>query len=331
MAIKCSNGSKHTHQTVAESRACWGASLQIEDDRMEVFAANVAEDVTPEAILVPASTLAEINDEQKTWPWSYRKGKDKHPFDMGRRYAETCAELGVPVREWDQPLEDRETVAAHAPAEVWAEFQEPDAQPDYDTRWEEGRTKPKAARSGGATEPMRKFLAVLLDERDWSRSIDPQSQNGETISDLGNGEWISFASAKLLIETLKRLPKHGAKTEADEPKPANEQPWRKLSREVPAGNYKVTAEDGKNHFYRVSVGKNGFYKLQERASEELHFVSLNRYAGILKTILEAGVEAAHLAYAQDQSRCWHCNTKLTDNTGNPHYGRGLGPYCGEEH
>lgn len=109
--------------------------------------------------------------------------------------------------------------------------------------------------------------------------------------------------------------------------------------DVTDGNYAITDANGKNHFYRVSrrEGKGQyagrtFINLQERASEELFRVQDGWAvkARILDAIRTAGVEASHLAYATLLSRCWHCHTALTDNT-QPHFARGLGPYCGENH
>lgn len=177
-----------------------------------------------------------------------------------------------------------------------------------------------------ATPNQLDFMRILVDQREWSlKNVDGEVY--ETAMNLLADKWISFAEAGAFITAFKDLPKKG-KPVAEFPAPTKEQPWKTLSREVPAGNYKITDEAGKNHFYRVSVGQNDFYKVQERASEELHFVPLARYAGILRSILAAGVEVARLAYAMDQTRCWHCNTKLTDNT-QPHYARGLGPICGD--
>lgn len=109
--------------------------------------------------------------------------------------------------------------------------------------------------------------------------------------------------------------------------------------DITDGNYAITDAEGKNRFYRISrkegKGKYAgrtFVNIQERASEELFPVRgpWTVRARILDAIRTAGVEAAHMAYATLLGRCWHCHMALTDNT-QPHFGRGLGPYCGENH
>jgi hypothetical protein len=35
MAIKCTNGSKHSHETVDEVRACYGQTRQAQEARMD--------------------------------------------------------------------------------------------------------------------------------------------------------------------------------------------------------------------------------------------------------------------------------------------------------
>lgn len=225
-----------------------------------------------------------------------RKPVSNRPFKpLGVAYAEALAE-GSP--------------ASHADLENGPEtfFTQPEPTERY--------------RSERSASPAQvSFIQVLLAERDWETGLD----NDPIARKVAEGKGITADDARSLIPALKALPKKAA------PAPASpkEQPWKRLSREVPAGNYCVDVE-GKNHFYRVSTGKNGWYKLQERASEELHFIPLARYAGILQTILDAGIEASRLRYSRELSRCWHCHLTLTDNTGNPHFSRGLGPVCGEE-
>lgn len=181
-----------------------------------------------------------------------------------------------------------------------------------------------------ASDAQKSFIARLLEERDWGNSIAPESALGEAISDLGHGEEIEKYIASQLITALKDLPKAQDLSAPAPSAPRHSQPWKALAEEVPAGNYCVTDSEGKRHFYRVSVSDKGFYKLQERASEMLHFIPLGRYAGILQTILDEGVEKARLAYSTHMKRCWKCGFKLTDNTGNPYYYQGLGPDCGAQ-
>lgn len=247
------------------------------------------EDLTPVEPIRPAF-VAPIYPARK--PVSNRPRKP-----LGVAYAEALAE-GSP--------------ASHADLENGPEtfFNQPEPTERY-----------RSAAERTASPGRINFIKILLAERDWETGLD----NDPIARRVLEGKEITADEACWLIPALKALPKKAA------PAPASpkEQPWKRLSREVPAGNYCVDV-DGKNHFYRVSVGKNGYYKLQERASEELHFVSLARYAGILQTILDAGIEASRLRYSRELSRCWHCHLTLTDNVGNPHFSRGLGPKCGEE-
>ena len=321
-SIKCTNGSQHTHASVAESRACWGASLQAQDDRAEVFAANVRDEELA-ATLVPAESLAEINRDQETWPWTHRKGNDPHPMDLGRRYVETLHETGLKP---DESVDAQTVVFSNGQAlgtsdttsqEVWEEF----------TATERYRPAARpAVRSNerGATDPMKNFVRILLAERDRTQLTDEALRAESIRADVTDCQELSFSGARRLIEGLKLLPKKAA----EQPKGQKEQPWKTLSRKVPAGYYATTDAEGKNHFYRVSVGRNDFYKIQEQASSDLFFIPLNRYAGILEAILDVGVVPARKAYADLQGRCGRCNRVLTDNTNNPYFGVGMGPDCG---
>jgi hypothetical protein len=250
--------------------------------------------------------IESVNYAEEAWPWTEQRVERqeyspsaKRPFTLGYAYAEALADRSPAARA---DLENGPEFIAPAPIAV----ENPERHHSFEV---------------AATVKQLDFLKILLAERDWETGLD----NDPIALKVADGGMCARTEAGDLITALKALPKRRI-----EPAAHPEQPWRKLSREVPAGNYKITDAEGKNHFYRISVGKNGYYKLQERASEELHFVSLNRYAGILQAILNTGVESARLAYSTDQTRCWHCNLKLTDNT-QPHYARGLGPKCGEEH
>lgn len=308
------------HETVAQARHC--------------EAANTAE------VAAGARAIRESQTPEETWPWAQPTAKAERP---------------APVRLQDRPrtkgdLNKKNNVTplgyAYAKALKAGTAPAPVAEPEFiaprvdpvPSEWRSGSVQTpscsgrnsEAPRRGGATEPMRKFCRDLLAERDWEHAIDPQSANGETVSDLGNDEWISFQAARTLIELLKGLPKAQDMTTPVSTSGKHSQPWKVLAEEVPAGNYCVTDSEGKRHFYRVSVSDRGFYKVQERASEELHFIPLARYAAILKSIIEEGVEKARLAYSTHMKRCWKCGLKLTDNTGNPYYSQGLGPDCGAQ-
>jgi hypothetical protein len=178
--------------------------------------------------------------------------------------------------------------------------------------------EPTPARESYATPAQEGFIGKLLAEREW----EPFGEEGNLAESVAQGKSITKREASILIGWLKEQPKAAAKVAH------KTQPWRELAEKVPAGYYGVVDAERKNHFYRVSVGRNGFYKVQEQASEELHFVSLNRYEGILQHILDFGLDNAGKFYATEKSACRRCNRELTDNTGNPYFEMGYGPECG---
>lgn len=302
-----------THETVNEARQCERTNGAIRNHLQ-----------TPDNRIQPVA-------EDEVWPWAGDANKGGRPaakpFEQRNR---TKGDLNKPGGFMPLGVAYAYALKGSAPAPVAEpEFIAPPAPACTGRNSEPTR---RAYSGYPATEAQVRFVKILLEERDWEHAIRPDSGNGEAIALLGEGEEISKQEASSLISTLKDLPK-SQDLSAPEPKTSQKhsQPWKALAEKVPAGNYCVTDSDGKRHFYRVSVSDRGFYKVQERASEELHFVPLVRYAGILQSILDEGVEKARLAYSTHKKRCWHCGTRLTDNTGNPHYSRGLGPKCGDEH
>ncbi len=301
MSIKCGNhnGIDIRHETVADVKACYASPGGVAD-----FAPTTEGVRFP--ILPAGESLAEINADQETWPWSHRKNKDQHPFDMGRRYAEAAAEIGAKVTPWDEPLQPRDASRANN-EEVWAEFQEvPLAQQGIAT-------------VDRATEAQMSFIGKLLAERMW----EPFGMNGDLAESVTQGKDITKREASALIGYLKDQPK----TERPTATPKR-QPWRDLADKVPAGYYGFQDAEGKNRFYRVSVGRNGYYKLQEQASSDLFEVKLGAYAGILQGILDFSLAKAQAFYGSERGRCARCNRELTDNIGNPYFSMGLGPECG---
>lgn len=317
-----------THETVNDARQCERTNGAIRSH-----------------LQTPANqTLAPVSEKSdEVWPWAEPTAKTARPAP--KRFEDRNRTKGdLDKRNGMMPLGMAYAYALKGeqpPAVTEPEFIAPPVTVEpVPSEWQRGPVETPACSGrnsettrrplGQATEAQERFVRILLEERDWDDRIHPQSANGEAISDLGNGETISFSAARTLIELLKTFPKAQDLTTPVVPSAKPSQPWKLLAEEVPAGNYCVEAEDGKRHFYRVSVSDKGFYKLQERASEELHFIPLGRYAGILKTIVEEGVEKARLAYSTHMKRCWKCGIKLTDNTGNPYYSQGLGPDCGAQ-
>lgn len=106
--------------------------------------------------------------------------------------------------------------------------------------------------------------------------------------------------------------------------------------DITDGNYAIVRE-GKTHFYRITRSKGRgqyegrtFINIQERASDALFPVrgSWPVRRAVLDGIRTAGVDAAHLLYADRLGMCWHCNRTLTDDVHNPYRRYGLGPICG---
>jgi hypothetical protein len=263
-------------------------------------AANTSE------VAAGAQAIRDSQTPDETWPWAGKTETAARP-----------AKLAYPAKK---PISDKkfkplgvayaEALAVQNGSPFEPSFVAPPAAPE-----------PQLPDFGyEATEKQIDFIQKLLAERDWETGLD----NDPIAQRVANGLPILRSDASSLITALKALPKR----ESAEPKAHGEQPWRRLSRDVPAGYYAVRDENGKNHFYRVSVGRNDFYKVQEQASDELHFVSLNRYAGILQSILDFGLDNAGKFYATERNACRKCNRTLTDNTGNPYFAMGYGPDCG---
>jgi hypothetical protein len=196
------------------------------------------------------------------------------------------------------------------------------------------------------------YVMVLLRKLDTHNpsvgAVAREWWNKTAIVDEGTGRVVgSTLNRDQVSDVINRLKGHleapGAPVTPSEPVTPTPVPPATRSYDkyddVTDGNYAITDANGKNHFYRVSrrEGKGQyagrtFINLQERASEDLFRVQGGWAvkARILDAIRTAGVEAAHLAYATLLKRCWHCHMALTDNT-QPHFSRGLGPYCGENH
>lgn len=197
------------------------------------------------------------------------------------------------------------------PEKSWTEIQR--------TKLEDSRT---LAPRNLATPKQMDFVKILVDERAWAGS---DMSFTDSIMNVIDGKVITKTEASALITHLKGLPKV-LDLNADL-KGVKPQTWRLLAEDVPSGNYAIEVPGDKTHFFRVSRSSTGFFKLQERASESLFNIPLKRYAGILQQILDAGVEAAGLLYAQKLGRCYRCGLLLTDEN-NPYKARGLGPDCG---
>lgn len=320
MSIKCGNpkheGIDIRHETVADVRACFASPNGVAD-----FAP------TTEGVRFPQAPVLADRVEDEIWPWA----EPTKPAKPEPIYHNPFTQVGAAYVEVLKRRNGEPSPAAVADLENGPEYGPIDrasilAKPPIDSLLNSGASSCSGRSQVMATPAQISFVKILLAEREVTGLNITEFQE-RTSHEVLAGYDVPMTDARDLITALKALPKRKVETA---PQDRPEQPWRKLSREVPAGNYCLEI-DGKNHFYRVSVGANGYYKLQERASDELFFIPLSRYATILQAILEVGVEASRLRYARELSRCWHCHRTLTDNTGNPHFSRGLGPYCGDEH
>jgi hypothetical protein len=100
--------------------------------------------------------------------------------------------------------------------------------------------------------------------------------------------------------------------------------------EVPKGRYAVTGVNGSTDFYRVTLDKNGQYKVFLYVSDAQRPVTNWHVAiKVLRQIAKDGVEAAATRWGLEMVRCHRCGAQLTDE-GNPFRHLGLGPECGKK-
>jgi hypothetical protein len=94
------------------------------------------------------------------------------------------------------------------------------------------------------------------------------------------------------------------------------------------GNYAVRA-DGVVKFYRISTGRNGFKRVQIRASEELHPVHWKAGIAIMHQIVEAGLAESRMLFVTELERCCKCGRSLTEEESriNARVNGGYGPDC----
>lgn len=114
------------------------------------------------------------------------------------------------------------------------------------------------------------------------------------------------------------------------------QPKVEVPAEVPArarldfasitdGNYALHGEGAEIKFYRVSTSRNGFKKVQVRASDALFPIDNTRVSvAILHKIVEFGLAESQMLFATKLERCWKCGRSLTDQVSRE---RGMGDEC----
>lgn len=90
------------------------------------------------------------------------------------------------------------------------------------------------------------------------------------------------------------------------------------------GYYAIVIE-GKTHFYRMSTNKTtNRRKMQEQASDALHYVRWPNALHIQDLILAVGVDKAQKLYADELGQCYRCGKTLTDDESRA---LGIGPTC----
>jgi hypothetical protein len=174
------------------------------------------------------------------------------------------------------------------------------------------------------TEPQRKFLLSLIEERE----IKP-GQEGKLdlimkclrISEDPEEYGMSKAKASELITWFLTKPKK-ARTGPDP-----DQPHQRMLPDVPAGYYAVPNEEGKLAFYTVSRPDKGDWKgwtfVSVWASDEKHRI---RGLAATKAILEkiAADPDAGPRFGREIGRCYVCGRTLTDELSRQ---LGIGPVC----
>lgn len=160
------------------------------------------------------------------------------------------------------------------------------------------------------TEPMKKYLDILVAERDTTLFA-------ARVALFREGS-LGFDGARTLIDQLKKAPKVGQHSNVE----------RTPLPEVPEGRYAVVdPTDGVLKFYRVDRPTEGrwagrtFVKVQ--ASDELHRVSYTRTSAVLAEIAK-DPRAASLRYGQELGKCGVCGRTLTDESSRS---AGIGPIC----
>lgn len=96
--------------------------------------------------------------------------------------------------------------------------------------------------------------------------------------------------------------------------------------QVPDGRYAANVEGGKVRFFLIKEAK-GFVKISEYASDDLYPRQWGEYAKILGAVIEAGVEEAGRRFGDEMGQCRKCGRALTDEE-NPYKVYGFGPDCG---
>lgn len=174
-------------------------------------------------------------------------------------------------------------------------------------------TKPMAVDNWAteATDGAKKYLADLLESRDWKGQLGGQA-NGVIVRFNLRG-LIDSRECSTLIDTLKALPQ---KTPA--------QP----SRTQVADGYYAVVLPGERYlrFFRIKRGKRNpeMIFVSEQASDTFYPVQRSRRQLVLDAIAKAGEETAGKAYAAHLGNCYRCNRTLTDETSRA---LGIGPVC----
>lgn len=127
------------------------------------------------------------------------------------------------------------------------------------------------------------------------------------------------------IKFLLKLPKVEAKPVVEAQVEVSASAGRIDFKAITDGNYAIPGEGDVIHFYRVSTKANGFKKVQIRASDNLYDTNgFKQDVAILRKIVEYGLEASQMLFAEKLERCWMCGRTLTNDVSRA---RGTGDEC----
>lgn len=321
MSVKCGNhkGADVRHETVADVRACYAvptAPVEAGADMDAIHAEAIKEDGLRGGLWRRLGEAVKALDDQGPDAEVLTREGAVSVDHGGRNFSYNPFFKSAPApqandaeKTWSQI--QNEKLAGRRPNS----YSKTEAN-EQDESWPWANNRP-AGRSYPTTTAQDAYIGKLLAERDWK----PFGDEGILAKRVSEGWAITSREAALLIDWLKAQPKTRRA-------PLQTSAWRELAGQVPAGYYAYADESGKNHFFRVAIGRNGFFKIQEQASDDLHDVKFGAYPKVLKSILAIGLAEAGRRYATDRGKCYRCNRTLTDNVGNPYFAAGLGPECG---
>jgi hypothetical protein len=174
--------------------------------------------------------------------------------------------------------------------------------------------------------PVRTDVPVASDKQvNYIKDLMIKRECAKLTDDVLEGIFADKAQATRFITFLLSQPLRERSAPIAEPTPAPVAPVRTRLNfaEILDGNYAIRV-DGVVKFYRVSTSKSGYKNVQVRASDALYMQYGKAGIAILHRIVEAGLEASRMLFAEELGRCWKCGKTLTDEDSRA---RGMGPDC----